>query len=355
MNADENLSSPLKTSDFDYELPEGFIAQTPVEPRDHSRLMVLSREDGSITHRRFYDLPDYLRPDDVLVFNDSRVFPARVRGRRAETGGRVELLLLHRLESGVWQALTRPGRRMRPGVCFELSGLAGSVEGRVLEVNDDGSRTVAVSDDDLLVKIGEVPLPPYVREPLDDVERYQTVYSRAMGSVAAPTAGLHFTRELLDRVKAMGVATVFVTLHIGWGSLRPVSGDDPARHEMHSEHWELSEKAAQAINDAKRQSRRVVSVGTTAVRLLEHAALLNERSDTHQAVAAGSGWTGLFIHPGHRFRVVDALVTNFHLPRSTLLMLTSALAGRNRLFRAYNEAIAKGYRFYSLGDAMLIV
>ncbi len=340
--------------DYDYELPEGFIAQTPAEPRDHSRLMALSRADGGISHRRFYDLPDYLRPGDVLVFNDSRVFPARVRGRRAGTGGRVELLLLHRLERGTWQALARPGRRMRAGTAFELSGPAGSVEGRVLEVNGDGSRTVAVSDDDLLMEIGEVPLPPYVRRPLDDVERYQTVYARAAGSVAAPTAGLHFTRGLLDRVRGMGVETVFVTLHVGWGSFRPVRGDDPAGHEMHSERWELGEDAARAIDDAKREGRRVVSVGTTAVRLLEHAALLQERSGGVQTVAAGSGWTELFIYPGHRFRVVDALVTNFHLPRSTLLMLTGAFAGRDRLLRAYGEAIAEGYRFYSLGDAMLI-
>ena len=353
-DADKAPSGPLKTGDFDYDLPKGLIAQTPVEPRDHSRLMVLSGLDGSISHRRFYDLPDYLRSGDVLVFNDSRVFPARVRGRRAGTGGRIELLLLHRLESGVWQALTRPGRRMRVGAAFELSGPAGSVEGRVLEVNGDGSRMVAVSDDDVLMQIGEVPLPPYIREPLDDVERYQTVYARAAGSVAAPTAGLHFTRELLDRVRSMGVEVVFVTLHVGWGSFRPVQGDDPAGHEMHSEHWDLDEEAAQAINDAKRQGRRVVSVGTTAVRLLEHAALLQERSGIQQTVAAGSGWTELFIYPGHHFRVVDALVTNFHLPRSTLLMLTSALTGRDRLFRAYSEATAKGYRFYSLGDAMLI-
>ena len=353
-DADDAPSGALKTGDFDYDLPKSLIAQTPVEPRDHSRLMVLSRLDGSISHRRFYDLPDYLRSGDVLVFNDSRVFPARVRGRRAGTGGRVELLLLHRLERGVWQALTRPGRRMRADVAFELSGPAGSVKGRVLEVNSDGSRTVALSDDDLLMEIGDVPLPPYVHEPLDDVERYQTVYARALGSVAAPTAGLHFTRELLDRVRSMGVETVFVTLHVGWDSFRPVQGDNPAGHEMHSEHWELDEGAAQAINDAKQQGRRVVSVGTTAVRLLEHAALLQERSGVQQTVAAGSGWTELFIYPGHRFRVVDALVTNFHLPRSTLLMLTSALAGRDRLLRGYLEAIAKDYLFYSLGDAMLI-
>lgn len=354
MNVDEDLSRPLKSGDFDYDLPKSFIAQTPVEPRDHSRLMVLSRTEGSIAHRRFYDLPDYLRPGDMLVFNDSRVFPARVRGRRAGTGGSVELLLLHRIERGVWQALTRPGRRMRDGATFELSGQAGSVEGRVLEVNEDGSRTVTVSNDDLLTEIGEVPLPPYVRQPLDDVERYQTVYARVAGSVAAPTAGLHFTPELLDRVRSMGIETVFVTLHVGWGSFRPVQGDDPAGHEMHAEHWELGEEAAQAINDAKLQGRRVVSVGTTAVRLLEHAALLQQQSGGKQTVAAGTGWTELFIYPGHRFRVVDALVTNFHLPRSTLLMLTSALAGRDRLMRAYSEAIAQGYRFYSLGDAMLI-
>ena len=356
-DADGAPSGSLKTGDFDYDLPEGLIAQTPVEPRDHSRLMVLSRRDGGISHRRFYDLPDYLRPGDVLVFNDSRVFPARVHGRRAGTGGRVELLLLHRVEDGVWRALARPGRRMRDGAAFELSGPGGSVAGRVLCVHGDGSRTVAVSDDDVLMSIGEVPLPPYVRKPLEDVERYQTVYSRAAGSVAAPTAGLHFTRELLDCVSGVGVEVVFVTLHVGWGTFRPVRGEDPAGHEMHSEYWNLSEAAAQTINEAKHQGRRVVSVGTTSVRLLEHAALFQEQSDgrSRQVVGAGSGWTGLFIYPGYRFRAVDALVTNFHLPRSTLLMLTSALAGRSYLSRAYSEAIANGYRFYSLGDAMLIV
>ena len=341
----------MKTSDFDYRLPEELIAQTPAEPRDHSRLLVVSRRTGRMEHRRFCDLTEWLRAGDVMVFNDSRVFPARLHGRKTDTGAKVELLLLHRLGTSTWKALVRPGRRMRAGAAFEVPGADGpTLSGEVIEVEPDGSRVVRLSDDDQVRKLGVVPLPPYIREPLVDAERYQTVYSRVTGSVAAPTAGLHFTEGLLDRVRALGVETVFVTLHVGWDSFRPVQHEDPSGHELHSEHWELSPEAALAINRAKSEGRRVVSVGTTAVRLLEHAATLGG-----DPLRAGSGWADLMILPGHRFRVVDALVTNFHLPRSTLLMLTSAFAGRDLVLGAYREAVRLRYRFYSFGDAMLIV
>ena len=341
----------MKTSDFDYELPEELIAQTPAEPRDHSRLLVLSRDARRIEHRRFYELTEWLRPGDVMVFNDSRVFPARLHGRKTDTGSRVELLLLHRREPSTWKALVRPGRRMRVGAAFEVAGADGTaLSGEVVEVEADGSRVVRLSDDDKVRRLGVVPLPPYIREPLADAERYQTVYGRITGSVAAPTAGLHFTEALLDRVQAIGIETVFVTLHVGWDSFRPVQHEDPSRHELHSEHWDLSPEAALAINRAKAEGRRVVSVGTTAVRLLEHAATLDG-----DPLRAGSGWADLMILPGHEFRVVDALVTNFHLPRSTLLMLTSAFSGRDLVLSAYREAVRLRYRFYSFGDAMLIV
>ena len=348
----------MKTSDFDYDLPKDLIAQTPIEPRDHSRLMVVSRHDGSVEHRRFYDLPQYLRAGDVVVFNDSRVFPARVHGARAGSGGRIELLLLHRLSPGVWRALVKPGRRMRQGDSFEVPKTDGTIKGEVLEVEEDGSRLVRISEEEALSRVGVVPLPPYIHESLDNPERYQTVYARVTGSVAAPTAGLHFTESLLERMRSMGVELVFVTLHVGWDSFRPVKTSEIERHKMHSEYWEIGREAAGAISRAKRDGRRVVSVGTTAVRLLEQAALAT-RADSgpegpEEVVSAGSGWADLFIHPGFRFRVVDALVTNFHLPRSTLLMLTSAFAGRELVLNAYRTAASMGYRFYSFGDAMLI-
>ena len=313
----------MKTSDFDYRLPDELIAQTPAEPRDHSRLLVLPRDTGRIEHRRFYDLPESLRPGDVMVFNDSRVFPARLHGKKTDTGARVELLLLHRQGPSTWKALVRPGRRMRAGAAFEVACADGpTVSGEVVEVEPDGSRVVRLSDEDGAHRLGVVPLPPYIREPLADAERYQTVYGRIMGSVAAPTAGLHFTEALLNRIRALGVETIFVTLHVGWDSFRPVQHEDPSRHELHSEHWDLSPEAALAINRAKSDGRRVISVGTTAVRLLEHAATLGG-----DPLRAGSGWADLMILPGHEFRVIDALVTNFHLPRSTLLMLTSPSRG----------------------------
>ena len=351
----------MKTSDFDYDLDRKLIAQTPMEPRDHSRLMVVSRSDGSIQHRHFYDLPEYLRSGDVLVFNDSRVFPARMHGTRVGSGGKVELLLLHRLSPGTWRALVRPGRRMRAGDAFELSGGGRKITGEVVQVEEDGSRTVRLSDEDALEAVGVVPLPPYIHQPLERSERYQTVYARVSGSVAAPTAGLHFTPFLLERVRSLGVELVFATLHVGWDSFRPVASEDVTSHEMHTEYWELGQEAADAINRAKREGRRVVSVGTTAVRLLEQAAALSANSveagpdGPDATIEASSGWADLFIYPGYRFRVVDALVTNFHLPRSTLLMLTSAFAGRDLVLGAYRQAAEQGYRFYSFGDAMLLL
>ena len=341
----------MKTGDFYYELPPELIAQTPAEPRDSSRLMVVDRDAGSIEHLRFRDLPRFLREGDVAVFNDSRVFPARLYGRSA-SGGRVELLLLRRMEPGVWQTLVRPGRRLRAGAAFVVASGGRETGGEVLDVLEDGSRTVRLADDGRLDEIGVVPLPPYIREPLTDSERYQTVYSRVAGSVAAPTAGLHFTPALLDELRVGGVELVFVTLHVGWDSFRPVSVDNVDDHPMHAEQWELDPRAAAAVSAARREGRRVVCVGTTAVRLLEQAAAVNATGG--DAVAAGGGWASLFIYPGYSYRVTDALVTNFHLPRSTLLMLTSAFAGRELVLRAYAEAVRERYRFYSFGDAMLI-
>ena len=352
-------SDTPRTSDYDYELPESLIAQTPIEPRDHSRLMSLCRADGSIRHHRFYNLPELLRPGDVMVFNDSRVMPARLRGKRViparlrdtrSTGGAIELLLLSRISPGVWRAIGRPGRFLRSGAVFEVTGEGGSMRGEVLEIEPEGERIIRIDGEERLHDVGEVPLPPYITETLADSERYQTVYAREEGSAAAPTAGLHFTDELLERVRAMGIQTIFVTLHVGWGTFRPVKTDDPTEHTMHSEYWELSSEAADAIRSAKADGRRVISVGTTAVRLLENAASLS----ADNLPQAGSGWAGIFITPGYRFKVVDALITNFHLPRSTLLMLVSALADRDTIMRAYAEAVEQQYRFYSFGDAMFI-
>ena len=340
----------MRTSDFDYELPPSLIAQTPMEPRDHSRLMSLNIADGGIGHHRFYELPSLLRPGDVMAFNDSRVMAARLYGRRSGGGGAIELLLLARVSPGVWRAIGRPGRYLRPGTAFEITSGAGAMAGEVLGIEEGGERIVQLDDEARLPEVGVAPLPPYITEALDDAERYQTVYARVEGSAAAPTAGLHFTESLLGRLRAMGVDTAFVSLHVGWDSFRPVKTDNPAEHKMHSEYFEISHETATLIRRAKADGRRIVAVGTTTVRLLEHAAALSGDG----LPSAGSGWADIFITPGYRFRVVDALITNFHLPRSTLLMLTSALAGRDAMMRAYAEAVAQRYRFYSFGDAMFI-
>jgi S-adenosylmethionine:tRNA ribosyltransferase-isomerase len=342
----------MKTSDFDYHLPPELIAQTPMEPRDHSRLMVLSRADGSIEHRHFFEIVELLREGDVLVFNDSRVIPARLVGRKGGSGGKVEVLLLRRLSIGLWEGLVRPGRRVGVGTRIEFTAESGSSNGlwgEVVEWGERGIRLIRFSDEGALERMGRVPLPPYIHLPLEDAERYQTVYSKVKGSVAAPTAGLHFTPELLQRLEKKGVELVFVTLHVGLDSFSPVRVEDPRDHQMHKEYGELREEVAQGLNGAKEEGRRIIGVGTTAVRVLEQAAMGGG------GIEAFCGWTDLLILPGHRFRTVDGLITNFHLPRSTLLMLVSAFAGQALVQKAYQEAIRLGYRFYSFGDAMLIL
>ena len=351
------LNAQLKTSDFDYELPAELIAQTPKEPRDHSRLMVLHRSDGTIEHRRFFEIAALLNPGDVLVLNDSRVLPARLNGRRLDTGGAVELLLLRRLDTGIWESQARPAKRARPGVKIALmsSGEScpsdGPTVAEVVETGMGGVRIVRLADE-ALERLGKVPLPPYIRAPLERPERYQTVYARANGSVAAPTAGLHFTPELLETVRDRGVNLAFITLHVGLDSFRPVREDDPAQHPMHKECFELDARAAWQINRARSEGKRIICVGTTAVRAIEAAALQNKGDGV---VSPCTGWTDLLILPGHQFRAVDALITNFHLPRSTLLMLVSAFAGKELIDHAYQEAIRLRYRFYSFGDCMVIV
>ena len=345
----------LSTADFDYALPQELIAQTPVAQRDASRLLVLERATGRMTHRRrFSEITEHLRPGDVLVFNDSRVIAARVFGRGEDTGRPVELLLLHRLEEGIWRCLGRPSRALRPGRRLVLEGNGAALTAEVIGAEADGARIVRVEDEGALARAGKAPLPPYIKSPLGDPERYQTVYARSPGSAAAPTAGLHFTWDLLSRVREMGAETAFVTLHVGAFTFRPVRTEDPRKHPLGTEYFELGQDAADAVNRAKASGRRVVSVGTTPVRLLESAAQMMD-GDDGVALRATTGWADLMILPGYRFRVVDALVTNFHLPRSTLLMLVSAFAGRETVLRAYREAVEQRYRFYSFGDAMLVV
>lgn len=345
----------MRTSDFDYELPSELIAQTPEEPRDSSRLMVVRRSDGSITHRHFHEITSLLDPGDLMVLNDSRVIPARLKGQRSK-GGKVEILLLRRLEPGIWEALLKPSKRSRVGEKIRLLA-RGSGHGEpafleVLESNGLEVRRVAFANENLLEEMGETPLPPYIHGYSGDPERYQTVYSRAKGSVAAPTAGLHFTPALLGRIRERGLGSAHVTLHVGLDSFRPMREDDPMEHVIHQEYGELSAEAAADIQTARSNQKRIVCVGTTTVRLLEQTAL---ESTGSLPVAPFRGWVDLFILPGHRFRLTDAVVTNFHLPRSTLLMLVSAFAGKELIERAYREAISLRYRFYSFGDAMLIL
>ncbi|MFN8483101.1 MAG: tRNA preQ1(34) S-adenosylmethionine ribosyltransferase-isomerase QueA [Anaerolineae bacterium] len=364
---DHAVTQPLRTSDFDYHLPPDRIAQTPAEPRDSSRLLVLDRASGRRSHRRFRDLPDLLRPGDLLVANDSRVRPARLLGRKA-SGGRVELLLLKPVDATTWETLAR-GHRLAPGARLVFGD--GQVNAQIVGVTGAGGRLVRFDApvEPLLPDLGHVPLPPYIHEHLDDPERYQTVYSRVVGSAAAPTAGLHFTGALIERLDTLGIGMAFVTLHVGLDTFRPVEVEDARSHVMHSEWAELSADTAAAIAAVRAAGGRVVAVGTTAVRVLESAALASAGIDPGHSqdfaalprpaapppLAPYSGWTRLFITPGYQVRAVDALITNFHLPRSTLLMLVSAFAGREAMLAAYDEAVAEGYRFFSFGDAMLIV
>lgn len=349
----------MRTKEFDYHLPEELIAQSPIEPRDASRLMVLDRKSGAIEHRIFCDLADYLVAGDVLVCNESRVIPARLFGRKVPTGGKVELLLVAKIGEKVWEVLTT-GRKVRAGTRIELDrdGSAGGIVGEVIGQAEacpehsrrEGARLIEfeVPIEPLLDDLGVVPLPPYIHESLEQPERYQTIYARVKGSVAAPTAGLHFTPQLMEELEAKGVEFAFVTLHIGLDTFRPVRTENVEDHPMYSEYCQLSPEVAAQINRAKAEERRIIAVGTTSVRMLETAAGAN-------LLTPFAGWTNLFIYPGHQFRAVDALITNFHLPRSTLLMLVTAFAGKELLDRAYREAIQEGYRFYSFGDAMLIL
>lgn len=337
----------LRTEDFDYELPEELIAQRPVTPRDASRLLVADKRTGRLQHKTFRDLPELLAPGDVLVRNDTRVIPARLLGVKAPTGGRVELLLVRRLSRDTWEALVRPGRRVAPGAVLSFGG--GLLTAQVLERTEGGGRIVRFLSvgplDEALQQAGQVPLPPYIHEDLEDPERYQTVYAREAGSSAAPTAGLHFTQRVLDELKRRGVHIADVTLHVGPGTFRPVKAEYVDEHDMHAEYYHIPEAAAVAVQEAKREGRRVIAVGTTTARALESWAATGETA----------GWTDLFIYPGYRWRVVDGLLTNFHLPRSSLLMLVSALLGRERTLAAYREAVKERYRFFSFGDAMLIL
>jgi len=346
----------MKTSDFDYVLPVELIAQTPIEPRDQSRLMVLDRTDGSIKHDKFHQVLDYLNQGDVLVFNDSRVIPARLNGRKVVGGGRVEILLLRRVEHGVWEALVRPGKRVVIGTEIELvsnvnSGVAVGVYAEVEQLEPGGVRVIRFSNEDLLPGLGAVPLPPYIQVPLAHPERYQTVYARDSGSVAAPTAGLHFTPELLAAIQWQGIHCLYVTLHVGLDTFRPVRAVDPRQHPVYREYGVLSQPVAAELSQARLEGRRIIAVGTTTVRLLEQVGQLNNPWQ----IKPFQDWVKLFILPGHRFHMVDALITNFHLPKSTLLMLVTAFAGQEFITAAYQEAVVRCYRFYSFGDAMLIL
>ena len=340
----------MKTSDFYFDLPEELIAQTPLERRDASRLMVLDKETGATEDMHFYDLPKLLWPGDCLVLNDSRVLPARLLGHREPGGGAVEVLLLIDRGNKTWECLVRPGRKCKPGT--RLSFGDGLLRGEVLSVEEGGNRLIRFEYEgiflELLEQLGRMPLPPYIKAELNDPERYQTVYSREVGSAAAPTAGLHFTKELLEQVQAMGVSLAYVTLHVGLGTFRPVKEEDVLDHEMHSEYCMISAQTAETINRTKRAGGRVICVGTTSCRTIESWAAEDG------TLKESAGWTNIFIYPGYRFKVLDALITNFHLPESTLVMLVSALAGREHILNAYQQAVERKYRFFSFGDAMFI-
>ena len=337
----------MLVTDFDYELPQELIAQHPMEPRDHSRLLVVDKHTGEIQHKYFYDLVDYLKPGDVLVFNDTRVIPARLHGTK-DTGAHVEVFLLTRKNATDWEVLVRPGKKLQVGAKINFSD---ELSCEVIEHTDFGGRVVRFKYDgifeEILDRLGETPLPPYITAPLEDKERYQTVYNRERGSAAAPTAGLHFTKELLQKIKELGCEEVFVTLHVGLGTFRPVSEANIEDHKMHKEFYTVSQEAADAINKAKAEGRRIIAVGTTAVRTLESAG-------ADGTMKAGGNWTNIFIYPGYKFRFVDELVTNFHLPQSTLLMLVSTLSTREIMLATYKKAVEEKYRFFSFGDAMFI-
>lgn len=341
----------MKTSDFYYDLPQELIAQTPIEPRDSSRLMVLNKENGEIEHKIFRDLEQYLNPGDCLILNDTRVIPARIYGTKKETGAVVEFLLLNQNENNVWECLCKPGKRAKIGTEFVFG--EGLVDCEVVDITEDGNRKIRFNCDskeiyNILDKIGKMPLPPYITEELKNGERYQTVYSKELGSAAAPTAGLHFTNEMLDGLTEKGIKIGYVTLHVGLGTFRPVKVDDVTKHKMHTEHYHLSKETADLINETKKNGKRVISVGTTSTRTLESVA------SKHGSICEDEDDTSIFIYPGYKFKCIDGLITNFHLPESTLIMLVSAFAGYENTMNAYKTAVEEKYRFFSFGDAMFI-
>ena len=340
----------MKTSDFYYDLPQELIAQDPLEDRSSSRLLVLDRKTGEMEHRVFRDITEYLRPGDCLVVNNTKVIPARLLGVKEDTGAGIEILLLKRKADNVWETLVKPGKKARPGARIVFGD--GILKGEVLEVVDEGNRLIRFEYEGIFEKIldrlGQMPLPPYITHQLKDKNRYQTVYAEHDGSAAAPTAGLHFTPELLEEIQAKGVRLAHVTLHVGLGTFRPVKVEDVSQHHMHSEYYVVEEEQARLINDTRAAGGRVICVGTTSCRTLESAA------DEDGILRAGSGWTDIFIYPGYRFKIMDALITNFHLPESTLLMLVSAFADKEKIMKAYEEAVRQRYRFFSFGDAMFI-
>jgi len=340
----------MKKSDFYYELPEELIAQTPMEPRNHSRMLVLSKNDGKTEHKHFYDLFEYLKAGDCLVLNDTRVLPARIFGTRADTGAVVEFVLLKQKEQLIWECIAGPGKKAKTGHSFIFND---KLSAEVIDVLPDGNRILKFNSKgeffSVLDEVGQMPLPPYITEKLDNKERYQTVYSRELGSAAAPTAGLHFTKEMLKELKEKGINIAYVTLHVGLGTFRPVKVDEITDHKMHTEHYSVTEEAAKIIADTKKNGGKVIAVGTTSCRTLESVAGL------YGEIKACSGDTGIFIYPSYKFKCIDGLITNFHLPESTLIMLVSAFAGYENTMTAYKEAVDKKYRFFSFGDAMLIL
>ncbi len=341
----------MKTADFDYDLPQELIAQDPLEQRDSSRLLVLDKKTGERSHKIFHDIIDDLYPGDCLVINNTKVIPARLIGEREETGGKVEVLLLKRRTDNVWETLVKPGKKARPGMRLSFGG--GLLHAQVQDIVDEGNRLIRFEYEgifeEILDRLGQMPLPPYITHQLKDRNRYQTVYAKYEGSAAAPTAGLHFTEELLKKIQEKGIKIARVTLHVGLGTFRPVKVDDVTQHHMHTEYYRVSQEAADIINDTKKSGGRVICVGTTSCRTIESAA------DENGIVRATEGDTDIFIYPGYQFKVLDCLITNFHLPESTLLMLVSALAGKENIMAAYKEAVEKKYRFFSFGDAMLII
>ena len=340
----------MKTDDFDFELPEELIAQEPILKRDSSRLMVVDKKTGSISHHVFTDIVDLLNKGDVLVLNDTKVIPARLFGIKENTSAHIEVLLLNNIENNIWSCLVKPAKRVKEGTIISFGD--GLLKAKCLEVDDEGIRKIEFKYDgifmEILDKLGTMPLPPYIKTKLKDKDRYQTVYAKNIGSAAAPTAGLHFTKELLEKIKNKGIIICYVTLHVGLGTFRPVKVEDVSKHKMHSEYYEMNEETANTLNKAKEEGRRIISVGTTSVRVLE--TVMNK----YNYFCKCSGWTDIFIYPGYKFKAIDNLITNFHLPKSTLIMLVSALASREIILNAYKEAVKEKYRFFSFGDSMFI-